>query len=369
MRPGLTRGAKSLAALTALVILPSGLFAQDTGAAAFAARDYALAEQLWAQEAAKGSAEAMLGMGVLADSGKRRDANPQAAFGWYLTAARMGLAEGQMNVALSYDAGLGQERDLEQALLWYTRAALRGHRDAQHNLALIYASGDNSNIDQATYWLDLAGINRDLPATNVVAELAAPDIVFGDVTAEGIEIVWRASATAHSVYQIEILDMTQGDGNYQAPLFTTDTSGSGLLLADVTLTDNAIWRVVNLAANGSDYQASPWQGAAEEVLPKGRITFVVDNAVAGMAETAAIFAQDLRAAGYWVRLDLEPQDTSNAGLGTYVSYGFQSDIALADLVARYLPGPADGVGYVQRPASTRPGEIIVHLAARGDAAE
>lgn len=366
MRSGIRKALKLVFIIVAAAILPTGMFAQETGAAAFAARDYAKAEQLWAQEAAQGAAEAVLGLGVLADSGARRPANPQAAFGWYLTAARMGLAEGQMNVALSYDTGLGQDRDLEQALAWYTRAALRGHTEAQQNLALMYAVGasGNMNVVQARYWFDQAGVAHDLPTTQDVSTLAAPQVIFDDVTSDRIEIVWQATASSSPLYQLEVLDAAADGSDYQPPVFTTETAGSGLLITDIVLPDNVIWRVINMAENASDYRAEPWHGATQEDLPKGRIILVADDAIPGMVDTAAVFAQDLRAAGYWVRLSLESQDSANAGLGTYVSYGFQSDIALADLTARYLPGPSDGLDYVQRPGRTRPGEVIVHLAAK-----
>lgn len=359
----MTKIMKSLVTMVVLCALPTLGLSQNTGTEAFAAQDYAKAEQLWAQEAAAGSAEAMLSLGLLADSGYRGTARPETAFGWYLTAARLGLAEAQMTVALSYDAGLGHERELDQALIWYTRAALRGHTQAQENLGLMYVDGDSgsANADQARYWFEQAGARRDVTTAPRHTRLAAPQVVFAEVGPRNIEIAWQTPATANPVYELEILDVADDGTDYQPPLLVAETAASGLLIAEATLTERTIWRIINPDKNSADYQATPWQGAPEASQPKGRITFVVDSSLPEMARAAAFFAQDLRAAGYWVRLTMQTRNEATADLGSFISYGYQSDFSLADQIAQYLPGPADGVGYVQQPGSTRPGEIIVHL--------
>ena len=344
----------------ALMLSASSAVAQDA-AAAFAAGDYATAQQIWTNDASAGSTDAMLGLALLADAGFLGEPDPEAAFGWYLQAAELGEPEAQFNVALGYDTGLGRDRDPAQALVWYTRSALRGYAEAQYNLGLIYESAESGNADLARYWFDLSGTERDVVETPAAETLAAPDIIFADVSAETAEIAWRGPATTDPIYELEILDAS--DAGYQPPVLVSQTAASGLLIDDAALPDAMVWRVINLADNGSDYRASAWQATDGARAPEGRITFVVDDAVPGMAAAADTFATDLRAAGYWVRMITQAQDAASAGLGTYISYGYQADIALADRVSRYLPGPADGVGYVQQPEKTRPGEIIVYLAA------
>lgn len=346
----------------ALMLPASSAVAQDA-AAAFAAGDYATAQQLWTEDASAGSTDAMLGLAILADAGFLGTPDPYAAFGWYLQAAELGDPEAQFNVALGYDTGLGRDRDPAQALVWYTRSALRGYAEAQYNLGLIYESAEGGNADLARYWFDRSGTERSIAETPQPGTLAAPDIIFADLSAETAEIVWQAPATTDPIYELEVLEASDVVG-YQSPVLVSQTAGSGLLIDDTALPDAMVWRVINLAGNGSDYRASAWQATDGTRAPEGRITFIVDDAVPGMASAADTFAGDLRAAGYWVRILTQTQDAASAGLGTYISYGFQADITLADRVARYLPGPAEGVGYVQQPEKTRPGEIIVYLAAK-----
>lgn len=345
----------------ALMLPASSAVAQDA-AAAFADGDYATAQQLWTEDASAGSTDAMLGLALLADAGFLGTPDPDAAFGWYLQAAELGEPEAQFNVALGYDTGLGRDRDPAQALVWYTRSALRGYAEAQYNLGLIYESAEGGNPDLARYWFDLSGTARDSVAAPAAETLAAPDIIFADLGAETAEIAWQAPATTNPTYELEVLEATVT--GYQPPVLVSQTAASGLLIDDAALPGDKVWRVINLAGNGSDYRASAWQATDGTRPPEGRITFIVDDAVPGMAAAADTFASDLRAAGYWVRMITQAQDAASAGLGTYISYGFQADITLADRVARFLPGPAEGVGYVQQPDKTRPGEIIVYLAAK-----
>ena len=352
-----------------LALCPATSWAQATGAEAFAQRDFATAEQIWTQEAAAGSAEAMLGLGLLADRGFNGSRDFAAAFEWYMKAAALGLAEAQFNIAVMYDAGLGRDRDTAQALIWYTRAALRDYPRAQYNLGLLYESGDgvSANADLARYWFAQAAPDLPAAAAKTVAPVAAPAqttipaVLFSQVTPNSVELVWASPATDDATYIIEVLQTPEFDADYQAPITTLQTQSSGLLLNDIALRDDAVWRIVNRRVDGSDYDATPWQSPSGQVGPKGRVTLVVGDALPAMRAAAAIFADDLRTAGYWVRV----QDGDQRGNidGTRVVYGYAADRDMADLVARYLPGLPDDKQVVARPDSTQPTEIEVYFAA------
>ena len=342
-------------------LTPAMALAQDTGAAAYDAGDYATAQELWTAEADTGSVAAMLGLARLADSGLLGEADPEAAFFWYLKAADKGDAEAQLNVALGYDSGLGVERDATKAMLWYGRAALRGVTDAQLGLASLFDSADAANPALANHWYAQAGSSNSAKSIADAPALAAPELLFSDVNDKGAELVWLAPAAKSTTYHLEILDAAAPGDGYAKPVVTEQTDGSALLLEDVALPDTVVWRVMNVGNAQADYRATAWQTVGDATPPAGRVTLNIDETVAAMASAAEIFAADLRAAGYWVRVVGAVEESALAGLGTHVTYGYQADLALADKVARYLPGPSDGVGFVQRPGTTEPGEIIVHL--------
>ena len=345
-----------------VALTPAVTLAQDTGAAAYEAGEYTTAQERWTTEAESGSIEAMLGLARLADSGLLGEADPAAAFDWYLKAAELGDAEAQLNVALGYDTGLGVERDETEAMLWYGRAALRGVTDAQLGLASLFETGTVTNPALANYWFAQAGADHKVDADAEAPLLAAPEVLFDDVHENGAELVWRAPAAQSDTYRFEVIDAAVDDG-YADPVTTEQTDASVLLIDDAALPKAAIWRVMNLGDAQADYRATAWKSVGGAEPPAGRVTLTIDETVAAMAKAAEVFAADLRAAGYWVRVVGAVEEGASVGLGTHVTYAYQSDLALADKVARYLPGPPDGVGFVQRPGTTEPGEIIVHLAA------
>lgn len=349
----------------ALTLCPVTIWAQATGAQAFSQRDFATAEQLWSQEAANGSAEAMLGLGLLADRGYNGRRNFGVAFDWYAKAADLGLAEAQFNIAVMYDAGLGRERDAAKALTWYTRAALRDYPRAQYNLGLLYESGDgiHPNADLAQHWFDKAAANLPAAAAKSVVSTttpmitAQPVVLFSDATTRSVELVWSAPVAANPFYMLEVMQAPEFDTDYQALLMTLQTDSSGLLLQDIAVQENTVWRVVNLSADASDYAASQWQNISDQGNPKGRVTLIVDNAIPAMQIAAAIFADDLRTAGYWVRLRTEGAPARSTG--TTVIYRYEADRKMAELVASYLPGPTNGKPVLAQPEGNQPSEITV----------
>lgn len=358
--------ALSLAVIVALC--PVSGRAQDSGADAFANRDFVAARTLWQQEADGGAAEAMLGLGLLADRGFGQPRDLTAAFDWYMQAAELGVAEAQFNVAIMLDAGLGRPRQAAQAQVWYTRAALRDHARAQYNLGLLFETGDGiaPNPGLAAYWFDQAAqsvpaaAQKDLGAAAPTTVVASPDVLFGDVGTAGIELVWDTPPTANPNHLIEVVTTPAADANYAAPEISQNTTGSGFLDRADAAPQNAVWRVVNIADDDGDYAASTWSGDTDTPPPLGRITLLFDPEVAPMQAAASTFASTLRKAGYWVQLNADPRAELAAN---YVSYGYASDQGLARSVADFLPSATQITPTQQVLRAMQPGEIVVNLAA------
>ena len=340
-------------------------WAQDSGADAFAARDFAGARAIWLAEAAQGSAESMLGLGLLADRGFGQSRDLDRAFDWYQQAADLGLAEAQFNIAIMHDAGIGRARDASAAQLWYTRAALRDHARAQYNLGLLYETGDGvaANPAVAAHWFDLASPNlpaaaeksQDLPVgTNAIA---APQILFSEESVAGVEVVWDAAPETSATFLVEALHAPSSNADYDAPFFAQTTAGSGYLVGGV---NNALLRVSNLADNDLDYASSQWIAPEGVTPPIGRVTLIVEPEAIGMRDAADIFADQLRSAGYWVRVN---DEAPAATRDYYISYGFSSDQLFASEIADYLPAHGEIMPMKQVAAAAYPGEIFVNLSA------
>lgn len=354
-------------ALTA--ICPTQGWADSQADQAFIAGDYATARSIWTAEAAEGSAEAMLGLGLLADRGHGQSRDLNLAFDWYLKAAEAGLAEAQFNVAVMLDAGLGQARDAKAAQIWYTRAALRGHARAQYNLALLFETGDGliANPQLASYWFDRAAsdvpaaANRTPAEAPVIDGLATPEILFAEQIDDSLEVVWSAPPSVSATYVIEAIAVPEAEGNYAASVLSAATQGSGVLEnAPLAPARDLIWRVLNFSSDQTSYAPSAWHDTADHTAPDGRVTLLYDADVAPMAAASNYFAETLRAAGFWVRTDTRPSDAS---VGAYVGYSYAADAGFAQTVADFLPSAPDGSGITQIAGFSQPGEIIIDLAA------
>lgn len=346
--------------------------AQETAEDAYQRKDFAAAREQWLEAAKAGSAQAKLGLGLLADRGLGEPQDPEKAFTWYLDAARDGLAEAQFNVGVMMDAGIGTLRDRDVAMLWYSRAALRGHPRAQYNLGLLYATGDGAprNTDLAAYWFGMAA--KLLPAaqaqigalsSNAAAVAAGPPrIALSRIEPPEAELVWSSpSAPGFAGYRVEVVSLP-GTEDYGDPVLDLVTEASGILVDGLVGDSDLRWRVSQLVDGGADYVASPWQGGEGDTAPKGRVNFIVSAGDPRMSGVASAFAADLRKAGYWVRLtvqedapDAQPQETS-------VAFAYESDQGLAAKVAAFLPVLSADDAVRAAPGSTLPGEVRVLLA-------
>lgn len=92
----------------------------------------------WIEDAKNGNAHAQYLSGNAYAAGMPKlgiKQDMQAAFGWYMKAARQNHPEAQYQVAASYILGEGTTKNIDQARLWLARAAALGHRDARDVLA------------------------------------------------------------------------------------------------------------------------------------------------------------------------------------------------------------------------------------------
>ncbi|UUZ51776.1 DUF4130 domain-containing protein [Massilia sp. B-10] len=81
----------------------------------------------------------------------------------------------QFALGLRYDCGSGVARDYEAAFAWYLRAARQGHARAQFNLGLMHASGQGARRDllAAYAWLLQAARGGECAAQAYLARVSA----------------------------------------------------------------------------------------------------------------------------------------------------------------------------------------------------
>lgn len=111
------------------------------GIAAFNARDYAAAAQIWEPLAQEGEANSQTRMGYLYEHGLGVVPDSAKAADWYRRAAEQDDPAGAFNLGVLYRKGQGVPRDDLIARQWYERAARNGHPVAPRVLALMNEAG------------------------------------------------------------------------------------------------------------------------------------------------------------------------------------------------------------------------------------
>ncbi|EAQ03413.1 FOG: TPR repeat SEL1 subfamily-like protein [Pseudooceanicola batsensis HTCC2597] len=364
-------GASAL--ILALLGAPGPLLAQYAdGEAAYAARDWAAARDLWTEEARQGSARAVLGLGNLRDFGLLGPPDPAGAFDLYAQAARLGLPEAAFNVAVMRDSGTGVAMDRRAAAAWYSFAAVAGHARAAYNLGLLHAEGNGlpQNPALAGYWLDAAG--PDVPAA-AKARDALPEAIVGALTApdplgalrvdreggQGLRVAWASAPTGQNARFVVQVALVAEAG--AVPLDDRTINGSATEI-DLPKGAEILWRVATVR-DGS-YAASPWQdmaGDAADRPPSGRLVLETrpgDRRAAALAQRLGpVFGR----AGVMVSY----REASGDGSEGFVRFGYAPDREFAADIATVVPG----VERVDREAAgSAPGEVVVRLVFDGDAA-
>jgi TPR repeat protein len=96
--------------------------ALQAGKAAFSAKDYDRALELWLPLASQGHARAQMYVGVLYRYGYGVERDLETAARWYELSAKNGLADAQYETGLMYELGRGVEQDYWTAESWYQQA-------------------------------------------------------------------------------------------------------------------------------------------------------------------------------------------------------------------------------------------------------
>jgi len=94
------------------------------------------------------------------DHGVKKD--NQAAFEWYLRAAKQGHIEAQCAIAWAYKNGAGVKADNRLAFEWYMKAAEQGDAQAQYNVGKAYVNGEGveKDLKKAAKWISTININE-----------------------------------------------------------------------------------------------------------------------------------------------------------------------------------------------------------------
>jgi hypothetical protein len=353
--------------------------AAESGAEAFARKDFAAAAELWRKEAAAGSAEAKFGLGLISDLGLGVPRDAAKALRWYLEAADDGLADAQFNVAVMLDAGTGVPRDVGAAAVWYGRAAANGHHRAQYNLGLLYEAGEGvpQNPDLARYWLGRAAevlpaaaerLAMVAPARSDQRGFEAPGLLAGAVVTKGdgprAEMVWTAPPGPPGArFLLEVARLPAANETSGSIVVSSSTEGSAHAARLPARSAGYAWRVSLVDASAARYAPSPWRqlfGAGEDTpaaLPEGRVSIRVSAGDARAGQMARELAESFFGAGLWVRI--EP--AADAADQTSVRYAWREDAGLAAGIAEFLPVLAAGDAIQSPDLGAAPGEIVVRL--------
>ncbi|PKM43336.1 MAG: hypothetical protein CVV05_15985 [Gammaproteobacteria bacterium HGW-Gammaproteobacteria-1] len=121
----------------------------EDGFAAFKAKDYARARQLWQPLAQEGNADAQFNLGLLHHKGWGVERDLRQAHEWYTQAANQGQADAMYNLGLMYARGEGVFRSDRQAVPLFEHAAAQEHVPAMYTLGVMYAYGMGTRKDVA----------------------------------------------------------------------------------------------------------------------------------------------------------------------------------------------------------------------------
>ena len=126
----------------------------EKGRRAYMAREFDRARALWLPLAEAGNAEAQAWVGSLYANGDGVEADPAAAFAWYLKSAEGRNVLAQSNVGAMYAMGSGVTTDMAEAVRWLRRAARGGDANARFNLGVLYSQGNGvpQNHARAAEW-------------------------------------------------------------------------------------------------------------------------------------------------------------------------------------------------------------------------
>lgn len=324
------------------------------GAEAFARADYGEAARRWREEAAEGSGEAALGLGLIHDLGLGVPRSTATALRWYLEAAGRGVADAQFNVGVMLDAGAGAPRDVAAAATWYARAAANGKARAKYNLALLYEEGSGvprnpalaRALHEAAGDAVTAAVTRlaGLPPSTETAVVAPPRPVTGEIVgppeAPRAELVWTAAEGAGPFF----VEVARRPPDGAAGADAGDLVGARVVdeplvaLPLLAGEEDLIWRVGRSVAGGdlgwSSWQRLPPRGAAAGAGPTDEQLVILVNPG---DRAAGVFAEELQAVFGADGLAVTIREAAEPAPSTAVEYRRPADAGLARAVAEFLP--------------------------------
>jgi len=144
----------------ALHVLPAWAGDDEAGMAAYRARDFERARNVWTPLAMQGQRRAQVSLARMYERGEGGAPDLGEALRWCREAAEQNHPESQYRVAMAHAYGLGGWfRDPGEAARWLERAAANGHKRSQRLLAQAYRTGElglTPDPDQARYWQERA---------------------------------------------------------------------------------------------------------------------------------------------------------------------------------------------------------------------
>ncbi len=167
--------------LTLLTLAPAA-FADtfEDGMAAFKAREYQKALNLWQNLAEQGDVNSQINIGEMYARGLGVTRNATEALKWFKKAAAQGSAAAEFNLGEMYGYGHGIPVDHKRSIEWYRKAAQQGHTSASYKLGAKYFKGEGVAMDylMAYAWMDMAAKQGSGLAANyrdLIASILKPD--------------------------------------------------------------------------------------------------------------------------------------------------------------------------------------------------
>lgn len=235
---------RPLLAVLLLLSTPAASAPADEGQRAFDARRYAEARRLWTAPAEEGDAQALLGLGQIAETGRDGSADRAAAATFYARAAIRGSARAAYRLGRLYAAGTGVPRNPEQAEAWYAAATEGG---------VTPTSRDRTELRRRTQ--PPPANSDDLAAAQPVAPSEQAALLrSGDEPA--VELVWIAPAQRAAVrFFVEVVAI---EDSRVRDVFAGYSDRSALLAALDPAAAEYAWRVFVVGLDSPDYAASAW---------------------------------------------------------------------------------------------------------------
>ncbi|MFZ6750692.1 tetratricopeptide repeat protein [Undibacterium sp. Ren11W] len=113
----------------------------DEGAAAYDAKNYAVALKEMRPLAEKGNMYAQYNLGVMYENGQGVAKDGKEAAKWYKKSAEQGGSFSQYNLGALYENGTGVAQNYSEALRWYRKAAAQNDPLALNNMGVLYRDG------------------------------------------------------------------------------------------------------------------------------------------------------------------------------------------------------------------------------------